>query len=183
MLKIQRLSHFLKYVFQLLLILWPILFVMAWIFLSPIDLNDPRGFNFKVYFIPNFEKVLHPISLLTRIEAMAIGFLPLCVDLFIIYSLLKLFSLYEKGEIFSSKNVYYIKRAGIGLLLSQLISPIYQAIITMLLTWNNPAGQRYIAMTFDQFNLSAILIALMIILIAWIMLEACQLKEEQKLTV
>ncbi len=60
---------------------------------------------------------------------------------------------------------------------------LYQALIGFMLTWRNPPGHRFVSITLDQTNIGIILVALMVILISWIMLEGCKIREEQQLTV
>ena len=72
------------------------------------------------------------------------------------------------------------------LLVGQLIiNPIYEGLISMLLTWDNPAhqGLRIAKIGFDQTNLGILFTALLVILISWIMAEGYQLREEQQLTI
>jgi len=52
-----------------------------------------------------------------------------------------------------------------------------------ILTWRNPPGHRFASITLIQTNIGVILVALMVILISWIMLEGCKIREEQQLTV
>jgi hypothetical protein len=107
----------------------------------------------------------------------------MAIALFILSMLIKLFSLYAKGEIFSLNNVRYIKNIGYALLIGQIVHPIYQGLMGLVLTWHNPPGHRFASVTFDQVNLGILLVALLVILISWIMAEGCKLQEEQKLVI
>lgn len=55
--------------------------------------------------------------------------------------------------------------------------------VGIVLTMHNPTGQRIAQITFSHYNLSILLIALMIILVSWIMHEGYQLSDEQKFTI
>jgi hypothetical protein len=106
------------------------------------------------------------------------------IALFILYFLIKLFRLYEKGEIFSFNNVRYIRNIGYVLLIGQLIaSPLNQFLMGLVLTWRNPHGHRFAAITLDQTNFGILLTALLVLLISWIMAEGYKLREEQQLTI
>ena len=105
------------------------------------------------------------------------------IELYILYSLIKLFGLYSKGEIFSVNNVRYIRNIGYALLFTQIVNPLYQVLMGAVLTLHNPPGHRFLSITLDQTNLGIILIALIVILISWIMAEGCKLREEQQLTI
>lgn len=96
------------------------------------------------------------------------------------YFLIKLFQLYERTEIFTLRNVTYIRNIGYAMLVKQLLNPVYQGLITGALTFNNPHGYRYATIGFGSTDLIAIVTALIIILVSWIMAEGCKLNDEQK---
>jgi hypothetical protein len=111
--------------------------------------------------------------------------IPLGFELLTLYFLIKLFKLYEQGEIFSIRNVNFIRKTGYTMLIGQLINPVYQVLISVTLTWHNKLHgvPRYATIAFDGTSVGIILTSLMIILISWIMAEGCKLREEQQLTV
>jgi hypothetical protein len=100
-----------------------------------------------------------------------------------VYSLIKLFRLYERGEIFSINNVNYIRNIGYALLATEFFEPIFQFLMGVVLTMHNPPGQLFFSITLGATNLGIILMSLFIILISWIMAEGCKLREEQQLTI
>src|SRR3990167_8519691 len=83
--------------------------------------------------------------------------------------LFQLFGLYKQAEIFSLKNVNYIKKIGYTLLIGQLLDPFYQALMTVNLTWS--IHPKILAIGFSGTNIGIILMALLVILISWIMAE------------
>lgn len=106
------------------------------------------------------------------------------MDLLILYFLIQLFKHYENGEIFSIKNIRYIKDIAITILYGQLlINPLYQAMISAVLTWHNPVGERTALIMFSSTNIGLLLGAILIILVSWIMQEGHQLQKEQQYTV
>lgn len=180
--KIKRVSLFFRVLFQVLLVTLPILLVIAWLaFSGTLALSD----TIHVSYIPTAyaDNMLHPLSSSEKWFALGLASFPLMVKLYILFSLINLFKLYEKGEIFSIKNVRYIHNIGYALIVTQLIEPIYQSVMGFILTRNNPPGHRFVSISLDETNISVILIALMVILISWIMAEGCQLREEQQLTI
>src|SRR5436190_811631 len=105
--KIQRVSLFFRVLFQIAFIVIPIALVIAWI-----KAPDPLFSlgSFATTMIPTSEyPVLHPLSLTTRVLGFIVSLIPNGIDLIILYFLIKLFRLYEKGEIFSGSNVNYIR--------------------------------------------------------------------------
>jgi hypothetical protein len=104
-------------------------------------------------------------------------------ELYILYSLIKLFGLYSKGEIFSVNSVKHIRNIGYALLITQIVNPLYEGLMGLALTWHNPHGHRFASVTLNQTNLGIIFVALIVILVSWIMAEGCKLREEQQLTI
>lgn len=180
--KIQRVSKFFRILFQIAFIALPLLEITFW-------LNAPNSLKFlgdAIHFdmVPQVP-ILHPLSDTTKFLGFCVNMIPASVFLYILYSLIKLFRLYEKGEIFSIQIVHYFRNVGYALLIGQLINPIYQALISVLLTWNNSlhGAKRYLTITLDGTNVGLILTGLFVILISWIMAEGCKLREEQQLTI
>lgn len=190
--RIQRVSKFFRVLFQILLVVLPVLFVSSWVlwasFLEPVYmLNGVIRFNFVPQaYTATAEHGTHILHTLTLTEKLLTGLvttIPFMVELFIFYSLAKLFKLYERGEIFSMENVRHIRNIGYALLIGQIIDPFYQALMGLILTIHNPPGQGFISVTLDQTNIEIILTALMVILISWVMAEGCKLREDQQLTI
>jgi hypothetical protein len=178
--KIKRVSYFFRLLFLAGLIVLPVVLALFWV-----DAPNPVGFpkaGFAINFAEHVE-VLHTLRNTTKFYGFLICLIPIGFMEYVFYCLIKLFSLYEKAEIFSLNNVTYIKKIGQALLLSQLLNPFYDALSTLNLTWGNPHGHRVISVTVDGTNVGIILMAFMTILISWIMAEGCRLREEQQLTI
>lgn len=181
--RIKRVSLFFRVVFQILFIALPVILVIAWV-------TSPESFVImggviNMNFIPRsyVNNILHVLTPTDRLLGFAISSIPMLIELYILYSLIKLFGLYSKGEIFSVNNVRYIRNIGYALLLTQIVNPLYEGLMGVALTWHNPHGHRFASVTLDQTNLGIIFVALIVILISWIMAEGCKLREEQQLTI
>lgn len=181
--RIKNVSLFFRILFQILIIALPLLLVVAWV-TSPESFIMMGGL-INMSFIPRSyaSSILHVLSNTDRLLGFCISAIPMVVEIYIIYSLIKLFKLYEKGEIFSINNVRYVRNIGYALLLTQIVNPIYEGLMGVALTWHNPPGHRFASITIDQTNIGIIFAALIIILISWIMAEGCKLREEQQLTI
>ena len=181
--KIKKVSCFFRVFFQLIFVVSPILLAVSWVY-APAELNlfigmirlDPIPVSYT-------HGILHTLSPSEKLLGFLVSTIPLAVELFIVYSLIKLFRLYEQAEIFSLNNVRYLRNIGYALFVGQVINPFYQFVMGIVLTLNNPKGHRYAAFTFDQTNISLLLMGLLMILVSWIMAEGCKLHEEQQLTV
>jgi hypothetical protein len=179
--KIKRVSLCFRMLFQIAFITLPILVILSWI-KAPAPLLTMAG-DIAINMIPHDYPILHPLSTTTHLLGFLVSMIPVTVTLFTLHYLIKLFGLYEKGEIFSLQNVNLIRNIGYTLFIGQLINPIYDVLISLTLTWNNPPGHRLASITVDQTNIGILLVAFMVILISWIMAEAYKLREEQQLTI
>jgi len=182
--KIRRTSTFFKLLFQMAFIALLLVNVIGWIYApEPIVLLE-GGIRLNV--IPDIyagthehsSAILHILSMSEKALGFLVSLIPVGIKLFILYSLIRLFKLYEQGHIFSEKHVRYIRHIGYSLLLSQIITPIYQGLMGLVLTWRNPPGERLVSMSFDQSNLGIMFMAFMIIFISWIMAEGCKLGKQ-----
>ena len=182
--KIQRVSKFFKWLFIITGIVLPVLLIIYW-FHAPESITTEHP-ALIMNDIPTNIKILHPLSSTTKLLGFAISLMPLAVNLFILYFLIHLFQLYQQCEIFSLRNVRYIKKIGYTLFIGQLIvNPIYEALLSAALTLGNPrvSHERMAAISFSGTNVAILITALLIILISWIMAEGHQLAEDQKYTI
>jgi hypothetical protein len=181
--KIKRVSWLFRVIFQITFVVLPIITVLAWLNASEPLLSIKS--QSIIDLIPRGYKMLHPFTTMTKLMGFLVTLIPLSIELFVFYALIKLFRLYEKGEIFALENVDYIRKIGYALLLGQLLKPFYDVLISITLTWNNKlhGGLRIASITFDQTDLGIVLISLLVILVSWIMMEGCKLREEQQLTI
>lgn len=187
--KIKRASFFFRIIFQIAFFLLPvILAIFWWVGPSMESFSSHQGFfgQTGISFIPESisrDVIAQPMTGTTKILGFLVSLIPVMVAEFILYCLIQLFRLYERGEIFSLQNVNYIKKIGYALLIRQALNPVYFALISATLSWNNPVGKRFISVSFTGENLGFIVMALLIIVISWIMAEGCKLREEQQYTV
>lgn len=179
--KIQRVSIFCKWVFQILFFAFPIMSIIFWIN-APSPIVSAQH-AIVINGIPHAIKIFHTLSATTKLIGFAISLIPLTINLCVLYFLIRLFQLYAQCEIFSLKNVHYIKCIGYALFIEQLVHPIYEALLSAALTWGNPHGERTAIITFSGTNITILFTALLIILVSWIMAEGHKLKEDQQYTI
>ena len=178
-----KISRFMQFICAILLLAYPVLVILYWVYApNPIAIGSP-DMNFHLSFIPPGTPILYTLDLKTKLIGFAATLIPVAVDMLLIYCLIRLFNLYKNAQIFVIDSAKYIKKTAYFLLLSQIIHPLYHATIMAIITWNNPANARYFTLHFDETNIGIILIALIIILVSWVMVEGCKLQQEQDLTV
>jgi hypothetical protein len=127
--KIKKVSLFFRVLFQIIFVVLPITHLVSWIYApTPFALWSGNNYSAIIFHaIPEHIEILHSLSLQTKIVGFLIGAIPVIVSECLLYYLIKLFQLYEKGEIFSLANVDYIKKTGYALLISEVVTPISNA--------------------------------------------------------
>ena len=100
-----------------------------------------------------------------------------------IYMLIKLFHLYENLEIFSNRNVVCLRNLGRILILWVIAQLIYVPLISIVVTFQNPPGERSIAVSLGSADLTALIVGVTLLIISWVMDEGRRLEEEQRYTV
>lgn len=177
---IKRVSRCFRLLFQALFIMLPLLTIYAWAYPGPLVL-----FNHMIVlnFIPDDHLITQPLSVTTKMIGFLVGLIPTSIHLLILYFLIKLFRLYEHGIIFSQINVTTIRNIAYGLLAMEIVDPIYQALISITLSWSHAPGHRVISIGLSGVNIAIIFVAILMILISWIMAEGYRLQEEQNHTI
>jgi hypothetical protein len=124
-----------------------------------------------------------PLSFSLRCTALAVSLLPISVQLSGLWTLIKLFTLYEQGSIFSVRHVKYFRRLGYILLLWTGVGILYRALIGIVLSWAASPGQVTLTLGLSSTNLTAFVIGGIVLVIAWIMDKGRKLADEQALFV
>lgn len=179
--KIKTVSVFFRAVFTFCLVALPIYTAVYW-------LTNGRPFGPWLYItiFPYSGPILPDVGALSasaKIYSFLINMVPIAIYMTILYFLTRLFRLYQNNQIFSSENVTCIRRIGWMMLLNQLIMPLYTMMLTFTVTYDFPVGFRFIYVGFSVQNVLALLVALLIILVSWVMDEGHRLYEENSYTV
>lgn len=99
------------------------------------------------------------------------------MNLVILFYVIKLFSSYEKNEIFTLNNIYVMRNIGYLLLAKELILPLYHFIFFNFHFDVISITGIYIS------NFEMIFLAFIIIINSWVMRNGYQLREQQQLTI
>ncbi len=105
---------------------------------------------------------------------------PLAVTLYGLWHARLLFASYEKGEIFTSRAAGHIRLVGLAMLINAILSPLVHTLGSILLTYDNMAGSRAIAVSLSSDSYSLLLTGGLLIVIGWVMHEAARLSEENR---
>ncbi|HEY9161161.1 MAG TPA: DUF2975 domain-containing protein [Desulfomonilia bacterium] len=173
--RVQTLSKRLRVIFTVVLVLIPVIQILFWVFFNQL----PKDM------IPNDLPVAvqQNLPLSARLTALAASFITSGVAMACVYFLIRLFSLYEKAEIFTEGSVKCLRSLGRLILWLFAAGIVQQPLMSMALTLHNPPGQRIIRLGLSSDDIKILLIGIVVVLIAWVMDEGRVLYEEQQLTV
>jgi hypothetical protein len=119
------------------------------------------------------------LTLTARLLAAAIGLLQASIAVFAVWRLRRLFALYAEGHIFTADNTRCLRHFAAAICAFAVAKPITGALLSVVLTMNNPPGHRQLSVSFGSSELTTLFIGCVFLIIAWIMDEARTLAEEQ----
>ncbi|WP_417832173.1 DUF2975 domain-containing protein [Terasakiella sp.] len=172
--RIQRMSRLFRWLFTILLFACPILTIVFWV-----NFNDlPGGFRDELLIPPQ-----EAISDLQIALAALVNMLPVGAGMYVIFTFRRLFSFYEKGVIFTRQNVTCYRHIGYGTLIYAFTDLIYNSVLSVVLTFHRPEGERHLQITIGTMDLTTLTAGIMVLLVSWVMNEAAQMEEERLYTV
>lgn len=175
--KIKNISYKFSLIFKILLIIYPCIQASIWLGFLPTMNGYFSGLHLPI-----------PVNLeALRFQWRLLGFLvalvPTSIIMFGFYYLIKLFQLYVKGVVFAQQNIYYIRKIALMFLLQVVATIVIQPFLSLILTLDAAPGGHIISIGLRGEEISNLIIAGIVFLIAWIMEEARKLDEERALTV
>ena len=85
-----------------------------------------------------------------------------------------------RGQVFSGHTARHVQRIGAGLMALAIAHVVGNTVIIAALTWNNPVGQRSLAIGFGSTEVLLLLAAGLMTLFGWIQSEAARLSAENE---
>ena len=180
--KIQQTSKFFRILFQIVFFTLPALYLISWMNGGEAIVWGTKS-SLALYPFPRVLGLSYVLTTKTLIFGMLTSLITLLPKMFLFYFLIMLFRSYERGNIFSLENVMTIKKVGIMLIVTQVANVIFDVLISLVMTMNNPPGYHMIGLHLATNNLGIALIGAVIILVSWIMAEGYKLHVDQELTV
>ena len=173
--KIINLSRKLKFFLKLTMLGLPIVHLLYWMFVSEQNLSTALLSSMPL-------DSIH-LSLLNRIMGYIISLVPVSMVLYILLQLCKIFDNYEKQQIFCLDNARRYKKLGVTLFGLALANFLTDAILSVVMSWQNAPTERYLAVGFGAGQIYPIIFGLSIYVISFIMYEAHVMEKEQKYTI
>ncbi len=166
---IRRLSRVMAALCLAAMVALPLLLTLAWALLPALGPGWPPYAGL-------------PIPPDPAVELMLAGYLVLLVPLAVllrgVQRLRRLFQRYAAGEVFSTRTADCLAGFARAVLLWAVLQPVASALAGMLLTLDNPPGERALALSLGTGELGAVAIALVLLVIARVLREASRLAEE-----
>ena len=179
--KVQFVSKCLKWIFGVIIFFLPVAQIVFWLSVDHDFIRVSSAFLPYGVILPELTVSVSQ----TKFYCFLISMIPTGLVMGVFVVLFQLFSQYAKGNIFDAINISQIKKIAYLLLARTLIGPFYEVLITVVWTINNPAGEnlRMIRLSSQTINLTGVITALMVLVVAWVMAEGHKLQKEQELTV
>lgn len=117
---------------------------------------------------------------------MVAAFTSLAMSSILIYALMvliRLFRNYERGEIFSLENAMSYQKLGYSLFYWVFGSVIYGSLMSVILSFNNPPGERIFEISFVGMDFLTLILGIIILIISWVMKEGYILADEHSQTI
>jgi hypothetical protein len=127
--------------------------------------------------------VNHALPGLTRLLAFLADLIPLSAIIYGLQKLRALFRLYENRMIFTEQNVDCFRSLGRALLVWVVCHVVRTSLLSVILTIDNPPGQRILALMFDSGDFAGVFVGLVVLIISWVMDEGRKIQEDQALIV
>lgn len=173
--RIKKRSRFFKHLFVVLIIITPVISVTTWMFYNDLPCLV-RMQIMKEYFVTAPVNLEFDQRIYSSLAGLAVSF----ILMWGFHVLVNLFSLYEKGIIFSSENVECYRRLGYLIIISMAAGIVHNSVMSVIISLHNPPGQRVITLALSSADIAMSIIGMMVVLISWIMDAGKEMMEEQE---
>ncbi|ANS87080.1 hypothetical protein VSVS12_03371 [Vibrio scophthalmi] len=180
--KIQTYSRYIRLILLALIVITPIANLYFWLTVqSENDFLTSMGIIQLDFDISAFTQ--DSLTLSARLWAFTASMLPCGILMYAFGILAKLFKCYEKAEVFTLDTVRYFHNLGWVCFFWAFGNVIYSGLISVALSFNNPPGERILAISFVGLDLMSIFCGFIVLTIAWVMKEAQELADEHQHTI
>ena len=125
-------------------------------------------------------QILGPLTPLTRIIYVLWDIPSLAVILAALVQLWHLFGEYLQSRIFSARALSSLRGFARWVLAAAVLSPIYRAGLSVIVTWQNGPGMRQFSLDFSSNDYLVLLLSVVIFAISSVMAEAARIAEDNE---
>lgn len=188
--KISRLSQYIRYLIFFLAFLQLLVFVLV----ATLGENTLLGqqvtvdfglfnSNFNIEFSQSWQDIAKSLKQEHFNTTFILGTAELLPYFVIYFFLLRLFSYYQRGEIFTTNTIYCLKMLGKTLLCWVMLNLAYPVLVILFIRFTGLSDSLPIILNVGSTELNYLLIGGVIYVIAWIMQEGVLIKEQQELVI
>jgi hypothetical protein len=120
------------------------------------------------------------LTLAVRARMAIVSLLPVGIGMALLWQLWSLFGEYLRGNVFGSRALGCFRRFASLLFALSLAQPLAHALMSVAVSWDNPPGQRQLAVALSSNDYALVLGALVFMAIARVMTEAARVAEENE---
>lgn len=168
--QIQRLSFIMQQLCLAGIILIPLM--LAWIWLNFDQYIDVIASDHSLQLKPEY------IGTSNILMGFLCSLIPAVILCYGLWRLRKLFALFCNKQFFTNANTRHLRAFSVALFANALLSPVIGALLSIILTINNPPGQRSLSIGISNHEISTLFIAATFMIIAGIMVEGRKLADE-----
>lgn len=107
-----------------------------------------------------------------------VALVPLSVGVFGMFQAWKLFGDYAQGQIFTARASTRLRRLAWSLIVSALTQVLARSATGVAVTFNNPTGKKMLIVNVSSTDYTFVLFGVLLLGIAWVMVEATRLAQE-----
>lgn len=152
------------------MIIIPLILAVVWAELNWLITHSPEFANIGIYpeRVDTGQKVLGFLISLASASLVLYG----------LWRLRGVFQSFEEGIFFTSATIKGIRTFALMIVLTVIVRPITGALLSVLLTLNNPSGERSLSITFGSGHIEILFVGLVFFAIAHVMSEGQKLADE-----
>lgn len=179
---VQKLSRFIRIIFQIFLIVIPLFSCFFWLVCgTPYDFLSASGIVSFSSDVSSY--TTQPLTYGTKIVLCIIDLFTDCIYLYALMVLIHLFRNYERCEIFSLNNVICYRKLSYCVFYWIAGSFIQNTLFSVIVSFHNPVGQRVVNFGVSDSQVTAFVFGLVILIISYVMKEGYLLADENKNTI
>lgn len=168
--KIRRVSLLLRSGCDAYLILKPLLALVIWL-----NLEEMAGDLSSQFSQPLRWEFIGPMNLLA---GFLVSCIPIALMMYGVWRLRLLFGQYRVGSFFTLENASHLHAFAKMLLITVILSPVIDVLLSVAMTINYPQGERSISIDFSSNDLSTLFVAGVMFAVGWTMRESYRLATE-----